>query len=176
MPAVNQIELSPYLPQTEFLEYCSQKGIHLTAWSPLGGQGESGKGPASLLQHSKVKSIADRLECSTGQVLISWGVQVCRTFLSLNPSVGARLLTSALNVFSRFALQRGTSVIPKSSTHARITTNGTLVKLTADDVAALDTIHKDDANPSRIASGASATKKALGWTYEEMGWENRETL
>lgn len=35
VPAINQVELSPDLPQTELLEYCKEKGIHVTAWSPL---------------------------------------------------------------------------------------------------------------------------------------------
>jgi len=40
----------------------------------------------------------------------------------------------------------------------------------------LNSKHADAENPQRIAKGESKTKKALGWTYEEMGWEERERM
>ncbi|EGF78392.1 hypothetical protein BATDEDRAFT_13322 [Batrachochytrium dendrobatidis JAM81] len=70
-PAVNQVEVHPYLPQQELLSFCSQHGIVVTAYSPLG----SHKGVGSLLSDSLVLDIAQRNGKTPAQVLLSWGVQ-----------------------------------------------------------------------------------------------------
>jgi glycerol 2-dehydrogenase (NADP+) len=42
VPAVNQVELHPFLPQHALKEWCDEHGILLEAYSPLGSQGERG--------------------------------------------------------------------------------------------------------------------------------------
>ncbi|KAK9325318.1 NADP-dependent oxidoreductase domain-containing protein [Lipomyces orientalis] len=68
VPAVNQVELHPYLPQHKLLDYAKAKGIHITAYSPLGSTN------APLQQEPAVQEIAARLGKSPTQVLISWAI------------------------------------------------------------------------------------------------------
>ncbi|KAI8927617.1 NADP-dependent oxidoreductase domain-containing protein [Entophlyctis helioformis] len=70
-PAVNQVELHPYLPQNELLEFCKANDILVTAYSPLG----STPGPGSVLNDTTIAEIATRLGKTPAQVLISWAVQ-----------------------------------------------------------------------------------------------------
>ncbi len=70
IPAVNQIELHPYLQQTDLVEFCKQNMIVVTAYSPLG----SGKhlDEPNLLEDTTIKEIAQKLNVSTAQVALSW--------------------------------------------------------------------------------------------------------
>ncbi|KAF5345341.1 hypothetical protein D9758_008429 [Tetrapyrgos nigripes] len=73
VPAVNQVECHPCLPEHELKAYCESKGILLTAWSPLG---QPGRGPEfNLMTDKTIKSIAEKHGADVSQVLISWGVQ-----------------------------------------------------------------------------------------------------
>lgn len=74
------------------------------------------------------------------------------------------------------SFQRGTSVIPKSSTPSRIHQNAALISLSSSETALLDAKHRAAENPKRLARGEAKTKKIMEWTYEEMGWEDREDL
>lgn len=67
VPAVNQIELSPFLQQRDVRSLCAQHGIVVEAYSPLT------KGVR--LTHPVVANVAGRLQRSAAQVLIRWGLQ-----------------------------------------------------------------------------------------------------
>ena len=69
-PSVVQIESHPYLPQAELLEVCSDKGIVLLAFAPLGHGIKPG-----LLQESVIVEIARRVNQTPAQVLLAWAVQ-----------------------------------------------------------------------------------------------------
>jgi len=67
VPAVNQIELHPYLLNAEVAAYCREHGIATEAWSPI-AQG-------AVLGHPAVTEIAERLGRSPAQVVLRWHLQ-----------------------------------------------------------------------------------------------------
>jgi alcohol dehydrogenase (NADP+) len=69
-PAVVQVESHPYLPQTELLEFCKQKGIVFLAFAPLG----HGMRPGPL-EDPAVLTIARQNSLTPAQVLLAWGIQ-----------------------------------------------------------------------------------------------------
>ncbi|TPX58440.1 hypothetical protein PhCBS80983_g03153 [Powellomyces hirtus] len=69
-PAVNQVELHPYLPQPALVNFCKKEGIAVTAYSPLGSGGEP-----SLIKDETITKIANAHGKDAGQILISWAVQ-----------------------------------------------------------------------------------------------------
>lgn len=97
-PVVNQVELHPYLTQSELLEYSQISSIHLTAFSPLGSSSyielnmDYGRNIGAL-QEPVIQEIAQKYSRSTAQIILRWSVQ------------------------------RGCSVIPKSSKVERIIEN-----------------------------------------------------
>ncbi|RDB25193.1 Glycerol 2-dehydrogenase (NADP(+)) [Hypsizygus marmoreus] len=68
IPAPNQVEMHPCLPQTELKKFCDEKGILLTAYSPLGRS-------TVFFDEPIIKAIAERLTVSPAQVVLSWAVQ-----------------------------------------------------------------------------------------------------
>ncbi len=67
VPAVNQIELSPFLQRRDTVDFCRARGIVLEAYSPLThGQ---------RLDHAVVVDVARRVGRTPAQVLLRWGIQ-----------------------------------------------------------------------------------------------------
>jgi alcohol dehydrogenase (NADP+) len=69
-PAAVQVESHPYLPETELLEFCKEKGIVFLAFAPLGHGMKPG-----LLEDPVITAIAARVGKSPAQVLLAWAVQ-----------------------------------------------------------------------------------------------------
>lgn len=80
-PAVNQVELHPYLVETEMIEFCKSKNIALTAYSPFGSPGRPPEllrgdaDPKKLLEDAVVADIAKKHRHSPAQVLLRYHVQ-----------------------------------------------------------------------------------------------------
>jgi alcohol dehydrogenase (NADP+) len=78
VPAVNQVEMHPYNPQIELLNYCKGKGIRVTAYSPLGSSDRPDsmkkKDEPPLLENETVGAIAAQENLSPAQLLIAWGI------------------------------------------------------------------------------------------------------
>lgn len=66
IPAVNQIENHPLLPQDDVVALCKKEGIVVTAYSPLGSTG----GP--LLKEEKIAKVAEKHGVSVGTVLLNY--------------------------------------------------------------------------------------------------------
>lgn len=96
-PAVLQIELHPYLVQEKLLEFCNREGIHVTGFSPLGALSYVSLNMAtaadSVLVNPCVVAASERTGKTPAQVVLRWGVQ------------------------------RGTSIVPKTSNHDRLVEN-----------------------------------------------------
>ena len=69
-PAVVQVESHPYLPETELLEFCKEKGVVFLAFAPLGHGMKPG-----LLEDPVISAIATRIGKTVAQVLLAWAVQ-----------------------------------------------------------------------------------------------------
>ncbi len=67
VPAVNQIELSPFLYQRELIDYCQARGIVVEAYAPLTAAGK--------IKDPRLTVLATRTGRSNGQVLLRWSLQ-----------------------------------------------------------------------------------------------------
>ncbi len=78
MPAVNQVEIHPYLAQNDLVEFCRENQIVVTAYAPLGSGDRPDTmkeaGEPSLLADQVVAEIAKKNSATPAQVLIAWGL------------------------------------------------------------------------------------------------------
>jgi 2,5-diketo-D-gluconate reductase A len=69
VPAVNQVELHPYLSQEPLRTFHAEHGIATEAWSPLGQGGE-------LLREQTVTGIAEKYGVTPARAVLRWHLQL----------------------------------------------------------------------------------------------------
>ncbi|KAH9909657.1 NADP-dependent oxidoreductase domain-containing protein [Xylariomycetidae sp. FL2044] len=109
-PAVNQIEVHPFLPNQELIDFCKQNDIMVEAYSPLGSQNQVPTTGEKVRTNPTLNEVAKRSGHDLAQVLLAWG------------------------------LRRGYVVLPKSSTPSRIESNAQIPELSDEDFAAVESV------------------------------------
>jgi diketogulonate reductase-like aldo/keto reductase len=90
VPAVNQVELHPYLRQDALRAFDAEHGIVTEAWSPLGQGGE-------LLAEPTVTGIAEKYGVTPAQAVLRWHVELGT--VAIPKSVTPERIRSNLDVF-----------------------------------------------------------------------------
>ncbi len=117
-PAVLQVELHPYLTQDKLLRFCREQEIAVTAFSPLGANSYFSLNMAetdeAVLNQPSIRAIAERHEKTPAQVVLRWGIQ------------------------------RGTTVIPKTTRTERLRENISLFdfQLTDEDMQGIAALNR----------------------------------
>lgn len=111
-PMLNQIEIHPFLPNTEVVKFCQDNDILPAAYSPLGSQNQIPSTGEKVRTNTKLNEVAERSGHDLAQVLLAWG------------------------------LQRGYAVLPKSSTPKRIESNFQIPILSKEDFEAVEEVAK----------------------------------
>jgi len=140
-PEMNQVEMHPFLPQKELVNFCKSNGILMTAYSPL-GSGDSRtaahENDPVLLKNETVLEIGEKHGASVGQILIAWSIA------------------------------RDIAVIPKSVNKNRIKENfdSTKINLGSEDLKNLDDIGVSH----RFVDGTFFTGENSPYTLEDL-WD-----
>ncbi|KAL5550276.1 hypothetical protein UlMin_000452 [Ulmus minor] len=79
-PAVNQVECHPSWRQANLREFCKSKGVHLSAYSPLGSPGTTWIN-SDVLHNPILKMVAEKLGKTRAQVALRWGIQLGHSVL-----------------------------------------------------------------------------------------------
>lgn len=109
-PTLNQIEIHPFLPNAELVQFCFDHQILPAAYSPLGSQNQVPTTGETVRENPTLNEVARRSGHNLAQVLLAWG------------------------------LRRGYVVLPKSSTPSRIESNFQVPELSDADFNAIEDV------------------------------------
>ncbi|KAG6362499.1 hypothetical protein INS49_010731 [Diaporthe citri] len=118
LPAVNQVELHPLLPQHDLVEFCHSHGILVVAHQPLGGEpvnnGREGHDTGSSpLNNPAIVQVARQCGMTPAQVCLSW------------------------------AVQRGIPVVPKTMSQSRMIEKSTIARLSDELFEQMNRVHME---------------------------------
>jgi len=91
IPAVNQIELHPYLIQEPILDYCKKEGIQTEAWSPFAAN------KTNLFEENILREIAAKHSKTPAQIILRWDIQ--REVIVIPKSSNRNRLEENINIF-----------------------------------------------------------------------------
>jgi len=126
VPAVNQVEIHPYLSQRDLVDFCAARGVVIEAYSPL-THGRRLADPKLVALAKKYSTNGDRPPGWSRLPLLD----------KFSRPAGAK---STAQILIRWGLQKGFVVIPKSSKPRRILENADVFdfELSDEDMRALD--------------------------------------
>ncbi len=120
VPAVNQIEVHPYLVQDELRAFCAEHEIAVESWSPLGR--------GVVLDNPVITEIASRVGKTAAQVVLRWHIE--RGDIVFPKSIRPERMAENLDIFdftldgddvaAISALDRGQRVGPDPETFDRV--------------------------------------------------------
>ncbi|KAG0648715.1 Glycerol 2-dehydrogenase (NADP(+)) [Hyphodiscus hymeniophilus] len=124
-PTINQVEIHPFLPNTELIDFCRSHDFLPVAYSPLGSQDQVPTTNEKVSTNVELNDLASKKGVSIAQVLIAWG------------------------------LKRGYVVLPKSSMDKRIKSNFQLIELSDEEFEKMNNVadgrHYRFVNPKNMA-------------------------
>lgn len=80
-PVMNQVECHPYLNQKKLTQFCKERGILITAYSPLGSGARSSAKPEDpvLLKDKQIGEIAQKMGKTPAQIILRYLVNIHST-------------------------------------------------------------------------------------------------
>lgn len=91
VPAINQVELHPYLTQIDIRSYCDSKGIIVQSWSPIMRGGD-------LLTDPVITGIANVYGKEPAQIVLCWHIQL--GLIVIPKSKTPERIRSNINIFN----------------------------------------------------------------------------
>eukprot|EP00898_Chlorokybus_atmophyticus_P008898 jgi/Chlat1/9009/Chrsp94S08349 len=90
LPAVNQLEVTPFNTQERLCTFCREHNVQVEAYSPLTR--------GSKLKDPRLVEVADRYQRTPAQVLIRWGIQ--RGYVVVAKSTDPKRIRENADVYS----------------------------------------------------------------------------